>query len=114
MTHCIPKTLDPEWNVICSMPIVGEQSLLLEAICWDKDRFGKDYLGEFDLALEEIFANDKTEQEARWYPLKSKRTGKKASVVSGEVLLQFTLMDTTNKEATDAQTLEKLQQDLDR
>ncbi|KAF3058133.1 Phosphatidylserine decarboxylase proenzyme 3 [Daldinia childiae] len=74
----------------------------------DPDRFGKDYLGEFDLALEEIFSNEKTEQEAKWYPLKSKKPGKKKNNVSGEVLLQCTLFDSTDKDATDAQILEKL------
>ena len=107
-THCIPKTLNPEWNVICTMPITGVDCLLLEGICWDKDRFGKDYLGEFDLALEEIFADEKTAQMPKWYRLKSKKPGKKASIVSGEVLLQCTLYDTTNKDATDAQIMEKL------
>lgn len=57
------KTLNPEWNVSFDLPIVGVQSLLLEAICWDKDRFGKDYLGEFDVALEDIFANRQASQE---------------------------------------------------
>lgn len=57
------KTLNPEWNVSFDLPIVGVQSLLLEAICWDKDRFGKDYLGEFDVALEDIFANGQISQE---------------------------------------------------
>ncbi|KAI0134466.1 phosphatidylserine decarboxylase-domain-containing protein, partial [Xylariales sp. AK1849] len=108
VTHCVPKTLDPEWNVVSTIPIVGVENLLLEAVCWDKDRFGKDYLGEFDLALEEIFSNDKNEQEPKWYPLKSKRTGKKSSVVSGEILLQCTLFDSTDKDASPAQTLEKL------
>ncbi|KAI1641273.1 phosphatidylserine decarboxylase-domain-containing protein [Biscogniauxia mediterranea] len=108
VTHCVPKTLNPEWNVVCTIPITGVDNLLLDGICWDKDRFGKDYLGEFDLALEEIFSNDKTEQEPRWIPLKSKRPGKKFSNVSGEVLLQCTLYDPTNKDATDAQVLEKL------
>lgn len=37
------------------MPVVGVP--LLECICWDHDRFGKDYLGEFDIPLEDIFAN---------------------------------------------------------
>lgn len=82
--------------------------MLLDVCCWDKDRFGKDYLGEFDLALEEIFANNHNEQEPRWFPLKSKRPGKKTGVVSGEVMLQFTLTDSTNKEATSEQILEKL------
>ncbi|KAI8966678.1 phosphatidylserine decarboxylase-domain-containing protein [Daldinia sp. FL1419] len=108
ITHHVPKTLNPDWNVICTIPITGVDNLLLDCICWDKDRFGKDYLGEFDLALEEIFSNEKTEQEAKWYPLKSKKPGKKSNNVSGEVLLQCTLYDSTNKDATDAQILEKL------
>ncbi|KAH9885200.1 phosphatidylserine decarboxylase-domain-containing protein [Xylariomycetidae sp. FL2044] len=109
LTHCVPKTLNPEWNVICTIPITGVENLLLDCICWDKDRFGKDYLGEFDLALEEIFSNDATEQEPKWYPLKSKKKpGKKSSLVSGEIMLQCTLYDPTNIDASDAQILEKL------
>ncbi|PHH73605.1 hypothetical protein CDD82_5367 [Ophiocordyceps australis] len=108
VTHSVPKTLNPEWNAIEELPIASVNSLVLDVICWDKDRFGKDYMGEFDLALEEIFHNDKTEHEARWIPLRSKRRGKKSSVVSGEVLLQFTLLDTSNPGASPAQVLEKL------
>ncbi|KAI0016192.1 phosphatidylserine decarboxylase-domain-containing protein [Xylariomycetidae sp. FL0641] len=107
-THCVQKSLDPEWHVVCTIPITGVDNLLIDCICWDKDRFSKDYLGEFDVALEEIFSNDKTEQEPRWFTLKSKRPGKKSSLVSGEVQLQCTLFDATNKDATDAQILEKL------
>ena len=107
VTHSVPKTLCPEWNEQCQLPITGVQSLLLDVCCWDKDRFGKDYLGEFDLALEEIFADEKAEQPPTWYPLKSKKPGKKTSVVSGEVQLQFTLVDTTNKDATNEQIFEK-------
>lgn len=62
-TPTINKTLNPEWNVSFDLPIIGPQSLLLEATCWDKDRFGKDYLGEFDVALEDIFANGQVVQE---------------------------------------------------
>ncbi|KAI1823468.1 phosphatidylserine decarboxylase-domain-containing protein [Xylaria intraflava] len=107
-THCIQKTLNPEWNVICTIPIASVDNLLLDCHCWDKDRFGKDYMGEFDLALEEIFANDKVEQAPKWYPLKNKKKGKKSGVVSGEVLLQCNLYDSTNKDASDAQVLDKL------
>ncbi|OLN81166.1 Phosphatidylserine decarboxylase proenzyme 3-like protein 2 [Colletotrichum chlorophyti] len=106
-THEVPKTLNPEWNVIEELPVNSTQSLLLDVICWDKDRFGKDYLGEFDLALEEIFADEQTEQAPRWYPLKSKRPGKKTSIVSGEVMLQFTLFDQSNTAATREQIFEK-------
>ena len=38
--------------------------MLLEGVCWDKDRFGKDYLGEFEASVEDIFANGQTTQEA--------------------------------------------------
>ncbi|KAK1754667.1 hypothetical protein QBC47DRAFT_223476 [Echria macrotheca] len=107
VTHSVSKTLNPEWNEQSRLPINGVNSLLLDVCCWDKDRFGKDYLGEFDVALEEIFADEKTEQPPKWYPLKSKRPGKKTSVVSGEVLLQFSLLDVSNKEATDKQVFEK-------
>ncbi|KAI1128870.1 phosphatidylserine decarboxylase-domain-containing protein [Nemania abortiva] len=107
-THCVQKTLNPEWNVICTIPITSVDNLLLDCHCWDKDRFSKDYLGEFDLALEEIFSNDKTEQEPKWYSLKNKKKGKKSNAVSGEVLLQCNLYDSTNKDASDAQVLEKL------
>lgn len=55
-TVSIPKNLNPEWNETIELPIIGLQSLLLEVICWDKDRFGKDYMGEFDIALEDLFA----------------------------------------------------------
>ncbi|KAL2256611.1 hypothetical protein VTK26DRAFT_1414 [Humicola hyalothermophila] len=107
ITHSVTKTLNPEWYEQAELPITGVQSLLLDVCCWDKDRFGKDYMGEFDLALEEIFADAKTAQPPKWYPLKSKRPGKKTSVVSGEVLLQFALVDTTNRDATDAQIYDK-------
>jgi phosphatidylserine decarboxylase len=100
--------LNPEWNVTVQMPVAGTNSLLLDCVCWDKDRFGKDYLGEFDLALEDIFANDLTEQLPKWYSLKSKRPGgKKSSNVSGEIQLQFTLFDCTNHAALPAEVLTK-------
>ncbi len=67
VTPAINKTLDPEWNERLELPVVGPQSGLLEVICWDKDRFGKDYMGQFDVALEEMFAHGKTAQEVRWY-----------------------------------------------
>lgn len=70
-TPTIPKTLNPEWNVTFEMPVVGVP--LLECICWDHDRFGKDYLGEFDIALEDIFQNGDVHQQvgARFVWLRS-------------------------------------------
>lgn len=43
--------------------MVDVSSLVLDAVCWDKDRFGKDYMGEFDVALEEVFADKQVAQE---------------------------------------------------
>lgn len=108
VTHSVPKTLNPEWNVIEEFPVTSVQDLLLDVICWDKDRFRKDYMGEFHLALEEIFQNERTEVGPCWFSLKSKRPGKKNGVVSGEVLLQFTLFDTTNLGAPSREILDKL------
>lgn len=107
VTHTVPKTLNPEWNIIEEIPVSSYANLLISITCWDKDRFGKDYLGEFDIALEDVFANQKMVQEAHWYPLKSKRPGKKTGVVSGEVQLHFTLFDNADKTATQQQVFDK-------
>ncbi|KAJ5106038.1 Phosphatidylserine decarboxylase-related protein [Penicillium alfredii] len=103
-TPTIFKTLNPEWNVSCEMPVVGVP--LLECICWDHDRFGKDYMGEFDIALEEIFSEGAVNQQPQWYTLKSKRkpAKKKDSTVSGEILLQFSVIDSANPSASPADT----------
>ncbi|KAL4765333.1 putative phosphatidylserine decarboxylase Psd2 [Aspergillus foveolatus] len=99
-TPTIFKTLNPEWNVTFEMPVIGVP--LLECICWDHDRFGKDYLGEFDIALEDIFTDGEIQQQPRWYTLKSNRKpGKrKDNNVSGEILLQFSLSDPSNPTAS--------------
>ncbi|KAF2646239.1 hypothetical protein P280DRAFT_464476 [Massarina eburnea CBS 473.64] len=99
-TPSINKTLNPEWNTTLELPITGDQTLLLEACCWDKDRFGKDYMGEFDVILEDVFQNAQTVQDAKWFTLESRRGGKKKSVVSGDIQIQFSLADTSNPNAT--------------
>ncbi|KAF9251782.1 hypothetical protein LCP9604111_1778 [Penicillium roqueforti] len=106
-TPTIFKTLNPEWNVSFDMPVMGVP--LLEALCWDHDRFGKDYLGEFDIALEDIFADGQVDQQPKWYTLNSKRKAskKKDSTVSGEILLQFSLADSANPAATPAEIFSK-------
>ncbi|KAF2220856.1 phosphatidylserine decarboxylase proenzyme [Elsinoe ampelina] len=103
----VPKTLNPEWNQTFNLPVSGIDSLLLEVVCWDKDRFGKDYMGEFDLIVEDIFKNGSTTQEAQWYKLEAKKSGKKKPVVSGEVLLKFSISDPTNSTASPQQILQK-------
>lgn len=125
-TPTISKNLNPEWNVSFDLPIDGIQSVLLEAVCWDRDRFGKDYLGEFDVVVEDIFANSRMVQEVsylwssyrpaadspkpRWYTLESRRKGgkKKGAKISGEVQLQFSLVDTSDPSARPEDVLQKL------
>jgi len=57
------KSLNPEWDQTFDLPVAGLHSMLLEGVCWDKDRFGKDYMGEFDISLEDLFADGQTERE---------------------------------------------------
>ena len=66
-TPTITKTLNPEWNVSFDLPITGPKDLLLEATCWDKDRFSNDYMGEFDVAVEDVFGNGKVTQQVQWH-----------------------------------------------
>ncbi|KAF3037208.1 hypothetical protein E8E12_003859 [Didymella heteroderae] len=106
-TPTINKTLNPEWNTTLEMPVVDEQSLLLEATCWDKDRFGKDYMGEFDVIVEDVFQHGHPVAEPQWFPLESRRGGKKKSHVSGEIQIQFTLVDQSNPTAVPEQIIQK-------
>ena len=64
-------------------------------------------MGEFDVILEDHFQNGLTQQEPQWFPLESRRSGKKKSVVSGEIQMQFTLIDPQNLSASPEQTLQK-------
>lgn len=98
-TPSISKTLNPEWKVCFDMPLTGVP--LLECVCWDKDRFGKDYMGEFDIAVEDIFARGGIQSEPKWYRLKSKRKAKGSkSEVSGDIQMQFQLVDSANPAAS--------------
>lgn len=102
------KNLNPEWKICFDMPLTGVP--LLECICWDKDRFKKDYMGEFDIPIEDIFSNGQIQTQAKWYKLKSRRpTSKKGSNVSGEVELQFSLVDSANPSASPEEIGKKFQ-----
>ncbi|MCJ1311793.1 phosphatidylserine decarboxylase [Agyrium rufum] len=111
-TPTISKSLNPEWGVTMDLPIMGTQSMLLEVVCWDKDRFGKDYLGEFDVVIDDLFMNGQTKQPPHWYALKSNRKShkkKKSSMVCGDVQLQFELIDPASSAAPPQEILARLQ-----
>ena len=109
-TSAINKTLNPEWNQTFEFPILTADSALLEVICWDKDRFKKDYMGEFDVVLEEMFQGGHTMPEPKWLKLEGRRAGKrkkKDENVTGEVLMRFALFDPINTAASPQQILQK-------
>ncbi|KAH0836106.1 Phosphatidylserine decarboxylase proenzyme 3 [Fonsecaea pedrosoi] len=107
-TPSIAKTLNPEWKICFDMPLTGVP--LLECMCWDKDRFGKDYMGEFDIPIEDIFPNGQIQTQPKWYRLNSRRpSGKKQSNVSGEVYMQFSLVDSANPSASPDEIRKKFQ-----
>jgi phosphatidylserine decarboxylase len=107
-TPSISKTLNPEWKICFDMPLTGVP--LLECICWDKDRFKKDYMGEFDIPIEDIFPNGQIQTQPSWYKLKSRRpTSKKGSNVSGEVYMQFSLVDSANPAASPEEIRKRFQ-----
>jgi len=110
-TIVISKSLNPEWNQTFELPVLTADSALLEAVCWDKDRFRNDYMGEFDVILEDIFASGSTTPEPQWFPVQAKRSGrrksKKDSNISGEIQLKFTLYDPVNPAAPANQVLQK-------
>ncbi|KAL4809948.1 phosphatidylserine decarboxylase-domain-containing protein [Aspergillus unguis] len=89
------------------MPVVGVP--LLECICWDHDRFGKDYMGEFDIPLEDIFTDGDIQQQPKWYTLKSNRKPgkKKDNKISGEIQLQFQLLDPSSPAASPIEVYQK-------
>lgn len=110
-TSTVYKSLDPEWNQTFEFPIQAGDAALLEVICWDKDRFRKEYMGELDVILEDVFHAGTIAPEPQWYALESRRTGrkrkKKDGNVSGEIQLKFALRDPANPTASAQQVLRK-------
>lgn len=109
-TSVVSKTLDPEWNQTFDFPVTSPESALVEATCWDKDRFKKDYMGELDVLLEDLFHDGSTTPEPRWYKLEGRRAGrkkKKDDNISGEILIRFTLFDPINTAASSQQVLQR-------
>ncbi|OAL55143.1 hypothetical protein IQ07DRAFT_594884 [Pyrenochaeta sp. DS3sAY3a] len=90
-------------------PVVKDSDNVLNISCWDKDLVGSDYMGEFDIALEEVFRSGNHVVGAQWYPLKRKRSGEKNLSVSGEVIIQLIFSDATPQSTTQAcRTIEEM------
>ncbi|RCH82904.1 hypothetical protein CU097_004396 [Rhizopus azygosporus] len=99
-TKAIEQTLDPEWNAHFDIKVAPKKTpTLLSFTVWDKDTFGRDFLGELTIPFKNIFDrnahglsdgvprnyNDPLNYEA-YYAL-SKRSEK--NNVSGEICLKF-------------------------
>ncbi|EPS45252.1 hypothetical protein H072_765 [Dactylellina haptotyla CBS 200.50] len=102
VTHAVPKSLNPAWNITFDIPVSKTGSHDLHCICWDKDRFGKDYMGEFEVPLDEYFSSGASEITSRWFQLVS--TKKKAKI-SGEIQLDLALFEKSGKPASIEQIL---------
>lgn len=89
-TQVCPQTLEPEWDDLANFTISGEtKSLSIE--CWDKDKIGKDYMGQLDLELTSFFDQNGAivweKAEPAWYKLESKRP--KHPKITGELFLKI-------------------------
>jgi phosphatidylserine decarboxylase len=52
----VNKSVNPSWNAVFDITLNQNiHSGLLEAVCWDRDRFRKEYLGEFCMNVFELF-----------------------------------------------------------
>ncbi|KAI8145029.1 C2 domain-containing protein [Fennellomyces sp. T-0311] len=99
-TKVIKQTLDPVWNYEFEIPIgIDKMPRIFNITVWDKDTFGRDFLGEVTIPVKNCFdrnaggASDGIPRHyndphnlAQWFTL-NKRTEK--SNVSGEVQIKF-------------------------
>ncbi|KAF7727298.1 Multiple C2 and transmembrane domain-containing protein 2 [Apophysomyces ossiformis] len=103
-TKVIKQTLDPVWNYEFEINIVqGKLPTLVSITVWDKDTFGRDFLGEVTIPFKNVFDRNAgglsdgvarhyadPANQAAWYTL-NKRSEK--NNVSGEILVKFGFME---------------------
>ncbi|BFZ58144.1 phosphatidylserine decarboxylase [Savitreella phatthalungensis] len=93
-TKVISNNLDPVWDETKTFPLHKSHGYRLEIVAWDWDRFSsKDYLGEFTINLKQHFAHHPLSGggTSQWHSLKSFRSGRKSSFVSGDVEIMLWL-----------------------
>ncbi|KAI9312757.1 C2 domain-containing protein [Dichotomocladium elegans] len=101
-TKVVKQTLDPVWNYEFDIP-VDPTTRPINVTVWDKDTFGRDFLGEVSIPFKNCFDRNAggisggiprhyrdPENMAQWYTL-----GKRAEKnnVSGEVQLKFGIVE---------------------
>ncbi|CAG8630501.1 12901_t:CDS:10 [Funneliformis mosseae] len=101
-TQVINKSLNPRWDAVFDHKIDPENPpKQIHMTCWDKDVFGRDYMGEIFISLENLWGNNNgcisyndMLNLPQWYPL---TTTRKSEDVSGQVLVKIGLIDKDNK-----------------
>ncbi|CAB4442291.1 unnamed protein product [Rhizophagus irregularis] len=100
-THVVNKNLNPKWDAIFDHKIdLTKPPNEIHLTCWDKDTFGKDYLGEIYISLDKLWesnghiAYDDELNLPQWHLL---TTNRKDEDVSGQVLVKVGLRDKDNK-----------------
>ncbi|CAG8474160.1 3475_t:CDS:10 [Diversispora eburnea] len=99
-TQVINKNLNPEWNASFDYKIDPKNPCNeLRFICWDKDIFGNDYMGETTINLLNFWESNEIgyyneTNKPQQFPLVSAR---KSEEVSGQILIKIGLIDNQNK-----------------
>ncbi|KAK9477688.1 phosphatidylserine decarboxylase-domain-containing protein [Lipomyces japonicus] len=110
-TQAISKTLNPQWNASFKIGLYHVDSeFILEGTVWDKDVFRKDYLGSFDISLEERFGTtnlvrDTLDNTGFWVELYSAR--RKSNYVKGSIFVRLSLSDPDDAQASNELLLSK-------
>lgn len=103
-TNVMKQTLDPEWNFEFDIKMhPGQLPNLINITVWDKDTFGRDFLGEVSVPFKNVFDRNAggsadgvarhygdPDNQAAWYTL-NKRTEK--NNVSGEIYMRFGFLE---------------------
>ncbi|CAO3619168.1 unnamed protein product [Cunninghamella echinulata] len=99
-TSVIKQNLNPEWNYEFDISLAHNKiPTLINITVWDRDMFGRDFLGEVNIPFKNIFDRNAggsidgcarhysdPENQSAWYNL-SKRTEK--NNVTGEIAIRF-------------------------
>ncbi|CAG8598451.1 8151_t:CDS:10 [Ambispora gerdemannii] len=100
-TQVINKNLSPRWDASFDTSLNSQNppSDILFT-CWDKDVFGKDFLGEVKVPLQQHWKDSEIGYNApgnkpKWYALEN--TSRPKETISGEISIRIGLIDPDNK-----------------
>ena len=99
---------NPPWNIRFTVPLVGDP--LLSCVLWNKSILTKDYVGEIDINVGDIFSSGTMQTGPKWYGLGDTRPvgGKKSHKMWVLIQLRFALVDSSNAAASPREIYERL------